>query len=230
MAVDDWRVGEVWRSIHGKLAFAAAGSRTESLILWRRIAGGMTAGQQEQLVAPLVATLAGKPSPGGKSQRRELHEAAEVWRMVGAMEHIAASTKSTLAAAAVSELRGKKSEPYRDAILWACGRLASRRPVYGPLNTVMAADQAERVIDELLGDSNHLAIRQLAAMQIAQRTEDRYRDLSTATRQRVTDWLERTEAPGRYVTAVREGGVSTSEDSAAIFGESLPLGIRLVTG
>lgn len=230
MAVDDWRVGEVWRNVHGKLAFAAAGSRTESLILWRRIAGGMTAGQQEQLVGPLVSTLAGKPSTGGKSQRREPHEAAEVWRMVGAMEHIAASTKSVLATAAVSELKAKKSEPYRDAILWASGRLASRRPVYGPLNTVVDADRAERLIDELLDDTNHLAVRQLAAMQIAQRTDDRYRDLSGETRQRVADWLERTEAPGRYVTAVREGGVSATEDSAAIFGESLPLGIRLVSG
>src|SRR5690606_37676324 len=48
MAVDDWRVSEVWRNVYGKLAFASPGSRTESLILWRRIAGGMTAGQQEQ--------------------------------------------------------------------------------------------------------------------------------------------------------------------------------------
>jgi molecular chaperone DnaK (HSP70) len=230
MAVDDWRVGEVWRSVHGKLAFAAAGSRTESLILWRRIAGGMTAGQQEQLVAPLVGTLAGKPSPGGKSPRPEPHEAAEIWRMVGALEHIAASTKAVLTTAAISELRGKRSEPYRDAILWACGRLASRRPVYGPLNTVIAADRAEPIIDELLDDTNHLAIRQLAAMQIAQRTEDRYRDLATATRQRVADWLERTGAPARYIAAVREGGQSASEDAAAIFGESLPLGIRLVNG
>ncbi len=53
VAVDDWRVQQTWRLLHGKLAFAASQSRTESMILWRRIAGGLTAGQQQQLAAPI---------------------------------------------------------------------------------------------------------------------------------------------------------------------------------
>src|SRR5712675_986218 len=53
LAVDDWRVAETWKTVQGKLAHPAATSRTESLILWRRIAGGLTSGQQGALAQPL---------------------------------------------------------------------------------------------------------------------------------------------------------------------------------
>src|SRR5262249_51211477 len=57
MAVDDWRVSETGKIVQGKLSYAAATSRTESLILWRRIAGGLTQGQQRALAEPLLATV-----------------------------------------------------------------------------------------------------------------------------------------------------------------------------
>ena len=69
VAVDDWRVQQTWRLLHGKLAFPASQSRTESIILWRRIAGGLTAGQQQQLADPMLASLR------RKSGRIEPHEA-----------------------------------------------------------------------------------------------------------------------------------------------------------
>lgn len=222
MAVDDWRVGEVWRRVHGKLIFPTPGSRTESLILWRRIAGGMTAGQQEQLVAPLLGSL------GSKTQRTEPHEAAELWRMVGSLEWIAAAHKSQLATAALAELERKRAAGYRDALLWAIGRLCSRQPIYGPLNTVVPAAVAEAVLQALLADDSELAVRQLAVMQLAQQTGDRYRDLAEASRELAVDWLQRTGAAEHYVQVVREGGSPTAEDETALFGESLPLGIRLV--
>jgi len=222
MAVDDWRVSEVWRRVYGKLVFPTPGSRTESLILWRRIAGGMTAGQQEQLVSPLLGAL------GSKSQRTEPHEAAELWRMVGSLEWIAAPRKSQLATAALAELERKRSAGYRDALLWAIGRLCSRQPLYGPLNTVVPADVAEEVLQTLLADDSELAVRQLAVMQLAQQTGDRYRDLGDATRERTVNWLQRTGAAQRYLHVVREGGSPTAEDETALFGEALPLGIRLV--
>jgi len=226
MAVDDWRVAEVWRSVHGRLTFAAAGSRTESLILWRRIAGGMTAGQQQQLISPLLAALTTK-STQSKSARFQSHEIAELWRLVGSLELIAAATKLTLATAAIAEVDHKKSETYRDAMLWAIGRLASRSPIYGPLNTAIAAEQAAPLLESLIQSDSPEPMRQLAVMQIAQKTEDRYRDIQPKQRADVVQWLHRTDAPSRMIQAVEKGGGASSEDAAAIFGESLPLGIRL---
>lgn len=222
MAVDDWRVGEVWRQVHGKLAFASGGSRTESLILWRRIAGGMTAGQQTELVTPWQTVL------GGRSPASQPSELAEIWRMVGSLERLSVSTKTTLAEAALAQLSLKKTEPFRDAILWAIGRLVTRQPVYGPLNSVVAIEPAERIAKALIGGAQNEVTRQLAVMQIAQRTGDRYRDLGQSVRDRVANWLQETSAPARYLRVVREGGELASEDATAIFGEALPLGIRLL--
>lgn len=223
MAVDDWRVSEVWRQVYGKLAFASPGSRTESLILWRRIAGGMTAGQQEQLMSPLLGTLA------GKGTKLEPHEAAELWRLAGSLEWIAAATKETLAAAAIAAAARKRSQPYRAALLWAIGRLCSRQPVYGPLNTVVPPDRVQAALTALTAEESDLPVRQLAVTQIAQRTGDRYRDLDEASRQRAAAWLQQTAAAERYIQQVRHGGSRTAEDESAIFGESLPLGIRLIS-
>ena len=40
--------------------------------------------------------------------------------------------------------------------------------------------------------------------------------------------LRANDAPEHYVTLLTEGGKLQTEDETAIFGESLPLGIRLV--
>ena len=54
LAVDDWRVAETWRHVRGKLVHAGA-SRAESLILWRRISGGLSTGQQKALAEPVLS-------------------------------------------------------------------------------------------------------------------------------------------------------------------------------
>ena len=59
LAVDDWRVAETWRHVRGKLLFQAASSRTESLILWRRVAGGLSSGQQAAIADPHLGAVRG---------------------------------------------------------------------------------------------------------------------------------------------------------------------------
>lgn len=226
MAVDDWRVAEVWRTVHGKLSFPTPATRSESLILWRRIAGGLTAGQQQQLIAPLASNLV------AKNAKLEAHEASEMWRLAGSLEWISADLKASLADAALQQLSRKQSSSYRPALLWAVGRLASRWPIYGPLNTVVPPREAARIVEQLLRATDgeidaDLAMKQLAVKQIATKTEDRYRDLASDTTEDVIQWLKLTEAPQRYLDAVQLGGVA-NDDETALFGESLPLGIRLI--
>ena len=60
LAVDDWRVAETWKLLHGKLIHVTPACRAEWYILWRRIVGGMTVGQQQPLAAPLMGALSGQ--------------------------------------------------------------------------------------------------------------------------------------------------------------------------
>ncbi len=222
VAVDDWRVQQTWRLLHGKLAFTASQSRTESLILWRRIAGGLTAGQQQQLAAPMFASLK------GKSGRLEAHEAGEIWRLIASLERLSVPEKVELGETALKELRRKKNEKLRPALLWAMGRLGSRQPAYGPLNTAIPVSRVEPWIESLIAIDPPETALPLAIVQLGRKTGDRFRDLPEAVRSRAAKYLESRAAPEHFVTLLTEGGNLDREEEAAVFGDSLPLGIRLV--
>lgn len=228
VAVDDWRVDQTWRLVYGKLAFPAASSGTESMILWRRIAGGLLAGQQSQLAAPWISVLK------NENKRIPPHEAQEIWRLVGSLERLPTRDKIDLGQAALKSLSQRKNEKVRDSLLWSLGRIGSRNPTYGPINAVVPTQQVSQWIDEILkldsklGFTDNASMMTLALVQLAQRTGDRFRDLNDASRQRVLERLKDDDAPDHMIQLVTDGGRLHSEDEAAIFGDSLPLGIHLV--
>jgi molecular chaperone DnaK (HSP70) len=221
VAVDDWRVSQTWKAIHGRLAFAAAQSRIESLILWRRIAGGLTGGQQQQLFAPLASALK------DKQLRIENQELNETWRLLGSLERLSATDKIDLGRIAFSEVQRKKSEPIRPSLLWAIGRLGSRVPVYGPLNTAISRDEAVRWLEKLQSLPNGDRSLQLTIVQIAHRTGDRHRDIHDQARAITIERLKSIDAPDHFIKLVAEGGKLSDDEEAAVFGDTLPLGIRL---
>lgn len=221
VAVDDWRVSQTWRVVHNKLAFPALASRIEAAILWRRIAGGMTHAQQQQLALPLLASLR------GKSGRIEANEAIENWRLLGSLERLDTPTKVELGRLALAQLRQKKHEKLHESLLWAVGRLGSRQPVYGPLNTTVPRDEVAAWSNALTSLAAGPVMLPLALVQLARRTGDRFRDLPAGDRDAVAAWLTAAGVGDHYITLVREGGRLRGDEESAVFGESLPLGIRL---
>jgi molecular chaperone DnaK (HSP70) len=228
LAVDDWRVAQTWKLLQGKRAFHTPACRVEWLILWRRIAAGLNAGQQRALAEPLLAAL--RASKKASHHRRPdvgatSHEAAEAWRLLGSLELLSVPIKIELAAALVELAEREKVAAVRDAVLWAIGRLGARVPMYGPLNTVAPLAEAERWIERLLTINQETAAFSL--VQLARRTGDRYRDVSDAVRERVHGWLDRHSAPEHYRLLVAEGGELEEDEAGLMFGESLPRGLRL---
>ena len=233
LAVDDWRVAETWRIVRGKLAHRAASSQAESQILWRRIAGGLSTGQQVALAEPLVSSVraAHASSTTGKRSRGNpaiaMHESSEAWRLLGSLELLSVPVKVQLGKMIVDLLPKRKFEKVRSPMVWALGRLGQRVPLYGPLNTVIpVADSSAWLLALLqLGDSEtHV---QLAAMQLARRTDDRYRDLSESLRDEAAQWLADSSAPLHLAELVRDGGILATEEQDRVFGEALPKGLSL---
>ena len=95
-------------------------------------------------------------------------------------------------------------DPVRPALAWALGRIGSRVPVYGPLNTVAPVDVVSRWLRSLMGLPFEDPTFALAVMQLARRTDDRYRDLSAKLRDKVVGWLERQDSPPHFVDLVRD--------------------------
>lgn len=232
LAVDDWRVAQTWRLLQGKRAFHTPACRVEWLILWRRIAGGLAAGQQRALADPLIALV--RPavaSKGGKSRKPDFaagsHEAAEVWRLLGSLELLSVSSKIELAEALLELVAREKVGAVRDAGIWALGRLGARVPMYGPLNTVVPSERAERWIATLIDSKLPPEALAFSIVQMARRTGDRYRDIAESRRERVLAWLDRLDVPAHYRELVAEGGQLQEEEQGLMFGESLPRGLRV---
>jgi hypothetical protein len=128
----------------------------------------------------------------------------------------------------VDLLPRRKWEAVRPALAWSLGRIGARAPLYGPLNTVVPPQTVLPWLEALMKSPDPNPITALAVMQIARRTDDRYRDLPEARRAASAEWLETHGASKHLVELTRAGGALDIEEQTRIFGESLPKGLRLV--
>ena len=68
----------------------------------------------------------------------------------------------------------------------------------------------------------------LAVMQMARRTNDRYRDVSEKARDAALGWLTTHDAPQHFIQLIQEAGQLDTEEQGMIFGEALPKGLRIL--
>ncbi len=235
VALDDWRVTETWRTLHGNLVHGSVSNQNELLILWRRLGGGLSRGQQSALAEPLFSSLkalekqmAGKPIKGGAVPVRP-EDSVEVWRLLGSLELLPEAQKIKLGNLIAKLFNKRKLANARNAMIWAWGRLGQRAPLYGPLNTVVAIEKTQDWILDLIAQPNSSPLEHLAVVQMSRLTNDRYRDVDASTRARVVKWLESYNAAEHLIRLVTEGGSFDAEQQGRIFGESLPQGLRMLT-
>jgi molecular chaperone DnaK (HSP70) len=239
LAVDDWRVAQTWRLFPAEVTHHKNELvRAEWWVLWRRVAGGLAAGQQTTLADPLLAawrTYARKLQSGGGARIRWQartfqfgpHESAESWRALGSMELLNSETKAELGNLALDLLQREKSPAVRAALLFAIGRLGERVPVYGPLNALLPAETADAWSRRLLALKLPDDAAPFALVQLARRTDDRYRDVGDEARRDVLAYLESRGAAPHLSELVRQRGHLAADEQRTVFGEALPRGLRI---
>lgn len=231
LAADDWRVAQTWRTVHGKLTHAAPTSRNEAMILWRRIAGGFTPGQQLTVYQQVAGPLRGVLDPdrrakgGGTSSPTEL---IELLRLVGSLELLPAEEKRQLGDWLLGLLGAKKWQPCQNAILWTLGRMGSRQPAYAPLTSVLKPGVVEGWLRQLVRKQIDDTAYPLALMLCSRKVGDRYRDISDDQRMDVLATMKAMQTPQHYIKLVEEGGRLEREEASQVLGDVLPLGLRIV--
>ena len=151
-------MAQTWTTLQGKFAHAAANVRVEGWILWRRIAGGLAAGQQQALAEPLLGLVRGlhRQLTTGKGRGEfgfAMHETAEMWRLLGSLELLSAAAKTELGGMLLDVLPKRKMEPVRPAMIWAIGRLGARIADVRPAEYRCAGRRRRRLAGEvLIGD------------------------------------------------------------------------------
>jgi hypothetical protein len=223
---DEVRVGRLWRVLGTDLRHPrAVQCRAEWWNLWKRVAGGLDARQQQHLRDRVAPAFLGKgktkgPKPGPQ-------EAREMWQAVAGCERLPSAARSDLGAVLVQETeRGRTT----DQELWALARLGARVPVAGPLNTVVPAATAAAWVDRLLAARwTRPEATAFAVAQIARMTGDRARDLDASIRERVAARLAKEPDGARLARLVREVVPLEAREEARLLDEALPAGLRLKT-
>jgi hypothetical protein len=195
--------------------------------MWRRVAGGLVAPLQQSLfdrIRPVLLPVKGKSivKPGA-------NELAEMWRVAGALERLDVKHKDALGTTLLKSLRRSPVPTYA---LWSLTRLGARVLLYGPLNAVLHPEVVQRWIDALLpfqpGHPSERMAWAFCLAQLARRSGQRALDIDDSHRQSVLSVLRDQHIPEHWVRMVEEVSELEGADQSQMFGESLPIGLRLV--
>jgi hypothetical protein len=200
--------------------------RAEWWNLWKRVAGGLGARQQQSLLEQVAPALLGRGRP--KGPRPGPQEMREMWQAIGSCERLPAEARAELGSVLVeAATKGRASEQE----LWALARLGGRVPVYGPLNCVVAPAVAAPWVERLLAAAwPRPEAYAFALAQVARVSGDRARDLDPALRERVARRLETAPHGARAARLVRELVALEAREEARLLDETLPAGLRIRGG
>ncbi len=116
-------------------------------------------------------------------------------------------------------------------VLWSLGRVGARVPLFGPANTVVARDKAERwtkaLLDREYAPGRETTDAAFSLSQLARVSGDRARDLDDDLRAKVTERLTLLGAEEATIRPVREFTELEAAQQGQALGDSLPVGLRL---
>lgn len=223
--LDEWRVKQARIIYHEGLIYPKnVDCQVQWAVLWRRIAGGLSAGQQHELFQRHRSIL----GLGGKKRGKRLngHLEREIWRLLASLERLPATDRVSLGQELLDKLQ---QQPKDKSYLWAIGRLGARIPFAGPLNSVIPVDTAVDWIESLLKLPIITLDAVSAIVHIGAKTDDPERDLAEEHRERILSQLKQADHADHLLQGLREFIPPARIDAARLFGESLPAGLRLVT-
>jgi molecular chaperone DnaK (HSP70) len=226
--MDDWRVQQVWKLFGQGIVFArAVQCRVEWWNMWKRIVGGLSHVQQNELFNQtalfLLPRLKGRAK--GRSSAVGPQELREYWQLLASCERLPANLKAELGAVLLPLVAKGKAT---DAEIWALGRLGARAPFSGPLNCVVGRETVEEWVQKLLDcEWRRPASTVFAAVQLARRVGDRERDLDEELRLRLAERLRSQPNGARAARLVTEIVPLEAQERVRILDESLPVGLRL---
>src|SRR6185312_12300684 len=196
-------------------------NRVQWLVLWDRVAGGFSVGQQRELAQRVIGTLG---IGGKKAPRLNPQEERESWRLAASLERLDVATRIRIGDELVRRVRRAATDA---SLLWAIGRLGARTPFYGPLSSVVPPHDAAKWLDVLVGLKITSADLIAAIVQIAGVTGDSLRDLDEQERRRAGARLRDIGAGDEALLALEQPVVRSAVDANRVFGEPLPSGLRL---
>jgi len=225
-AGDDWRTSQAWRLWQQGPRTAQPQVAAEWWVLWRRIAGGLRSGQQQQIASGLLKVIVPKVGdrlpPGARATGQET---LERWRCLGALERLEVAAKTTV-------LKALLQTPSRleDHHYWVVARLGARKLFHGPADGVVPASTAAPLLAALIERCRRDRLPKaglFAVASLARRCGIRDLDLAEADRDAARDLLVQGQAPAPWTALVTSLDAASDEVTTELVGDQLPLGLSL---
>jgi molecular chaperone DnaK (HSP70) len=231
-SLDRYRIEQLWKLLAapfraGGVTQQQAEGGADYWIMWRRVAGGLSTAIQNTLMNRLRPVLL--PIKGKAVVKPGANELAETWRAAASLERLDVKTKEALGA---NLLRQVVRSPVPTYGFWALTRLGSRMLFYGPLNLVVHPQVVEGWLDQLLafepGNDSEKNGWAFCLANLARMTGQRALDVDEAIRHRVLEVLRSLKVPAQWPEMVERVVETEAGDRGQLFGESLPIGLRLI--
>ncbi len=222
-SLDEHRLSQLWKLYKpGPHNSRNPQVLTEWWIFWRRISGGLTAGQQRQFVQDLTPLFKGKKNSG----RRILpQERMELWMTIANLERLSGEDKIDWAKRLIDEMPPKKVKQQH---WWALSRLCARELLYGPADRVITKSMVSEWIEWIMQQNwRNVKPVHAALAQMARKTGDRKRDIEASFQEKIIQWMKAQDAESSQIKFLSERIAVSQSEEKTIFGESLPLGIFL---
>jgi DNA-K related protein/Hsp70 protein len=232
--LDEWRMKQVWKLFAPGLRFPRqAQGRSEWWVFWRRVGGGLNPGQQNfiyQQLAPVFAGLSDKKrkAAGKAAKQAAPQEMLEIWMAVANLERLPVQVKAELGKILLQKFEKGGWKPQE---LWALSRLGARIPFYGPVDRVLPARDVTTWVKTLMAlMARPTPDAAQALVNLARTSGDRARDLPRDDLERIVAWLQPLPHANRFVELLTRASAELDQgEQDWIFGESLPLGLRIAS-
>jgi len=188
-------------------------------ILWRRAAAGLDASRQRALFEELEPWLwrDGGAPPAGPHK----HGPVEMMQLVAGLERLSRDAKERIGELLIA--RAKKIGSY-----WPLAQVGARVPVRAEPEAAVDAAVADRWLEVLLAlDWDQAEGAAFAAASLSRLSGDPRRDLSPQRRKLVAQRLTAAKAPASWIDMVLRGGDMAASDMKRVFGDGLPVGLKL---
>jgi molecular chaperone DnaK (HSP70) len=219
---DEFRIKNLWKIYNTGISFNKnPQNRSEWWILWRRVAGGLSAGQQRQIFQDISSYIFPKK---GVKVKITPQESTEIWMLVANLEKLITKDKIKCGRQLLTLIKPKKAKLQQ---LWTLSRIGSRDLLYGSLDRVISIDEVSDWIEKLLSfEYKNPKAAGLALLNLARKTGDRNRDIDPELTDKIVLWMKEKEIQEKYIKRISEQSLKEKETDQ-IFGESLPAGLIL---
>lgn len=222
--VDELRLKKAWKIwIHGLNNRNSLQVEAEWWIFWRRIAPGLSLGQQRRIYQALYKWLCPKGEYALKL-KKGIQVKTEMWRCLGALELLSPEIKLDIGDILLS--RSEKLLPYE---YWVLARLGTRRLFRAPVNNIIPTEFVEKWLSKLIGlkkapdEALLFAVSRIAAI-----SGDRNVDISPDSISSVKKFLLKHKATNQWIKHLEVMGKESEKEQTRILGDSLPLGLKLI--